>query len=142
MQKSTHFSYLLNFDIAILCKYRIDIESKLKNDIDAALPLSSRTDVTRTLPPVHVTVCRTGQLYQLFDTINNFKTRLAYYWQNQAIIYDLTAQLHAVHGTGMWRLVEHSDSRFESIRFETRIYSNRFVLYKNRNFDSQLSSFV
>jgi len=32
MPKSTHFTYLLNIDIdiAIFCKYRIDIASKLK----------------------------------------------------------------------------------------------------------------
>jgi len=28
--KSTNFTYLLNIDIAIFCKYRIDIVSKLK----------------------------------------------------------------------------------------------------------------
>jgi len=39
MQKCTHFTYLLNIDIdiAIFCKYRIDIVSKLKTDIEAAL---------------------------------------------------------------------------------------------------------
>jgi len=40
MPKSTNFTYLLNIDIdiAIFCKYRIDIVSKLaKNDIEAAL---------------------------------------------------------------------------------------------------------
>ena len=34
MPKCTHFTYLLNIDIAIFCKYRIEIE---KNDIEAAL---------------------------------------------------------------------------------------------------------
>jgi len=29
-QKNTHFTYLLNIDIVIFCKYRIDIVSKLK----------------------------------------------------------------------------------------------------------------
>jgi len=39
--KSTNFTYLLNMDIdidiAMFCKYRTDIVSKLKSDIDTAL---------------------------------------------------------------------------------------------------------
>ena len=64
MPKSTHFTYLLNIDMAIFCKYRIDIVLKLKTwyrsitnvgDTKKRQKVLERNFVANGLSPLHTT---------------------------------------------------------------------------------------